>query len=354
VGYSVLALASTALFAANHDLALYRFSQLLLILLAPWLVGLSLGGFADSSAVVIWSALSPLGALLQGEWRRALGWLVALLALLVLTALLQPYLPPSPLPDALAVWFFVLNLGAVIGIVFLVVAYFAVQRNYFQERAESLLLSILPKEISERLKDEPQTIANQHEAASILFADVVEFTPMAAAMTPLELVDLLNTVFQRFDDLVDKYGLEKIKTIGDCYMAAAGVPRPRTDHAAAIVSLGLDMQAAVAADAFCDRHLRFRIGINSGPVVAGVIGRKKFIYDLWGAAVNLASRMESHGVIGAVQITRATYELVKDEFVCEPRPRIDVKGAGTTEVWHVTGRKRAPAPAEPVAAESAA
>jgi guanylate cyclase len=122
-------------------------------------------------------------------------------------------------------------------------------------------------------------------------------------------------------------------------MVAAGVPRARANHAEALVSLALDMQAAVAERPFCGQHLRFRIGINSGPVVAGVIGRKKFIYDLWGDAVNLASRMESHGTGGAIQITRNTYDLVKDDFVCEPRGFVPVKGAGELEVWHVTGRK---------------
>ena len=164
---------------------------------------------------------------------------------------------------------------------------------------------------------------------------------MAAKMTPLQLIDLLNEVFQCFDDLVEKYDLEKIKTIGDCYMVASGVPRPRPDHAIALVNLALDMQTAVAERRFGGRQLTFRIGINSGPVVAGVIGRKKFIYDLWGEPVNMASRMESHGRSRRVQITRNTYELVADWFECEALGLIDVKGAGPTEVWQVIGGKPA-------------
>ena len=160
-------------------------------------------------------------------------------------------------------------------------------------------------------------IAAHYESASVLFADVVGFTPMAAAMVPLRLVNLLNEVFSAFDDLVEKHGLEKIKTIGDCYMVAAGVPRERADHALALVQLALDMRDAVASRTFGGERLAFRIGVNSGPVVAGVIGRKKFIYDLWGATVNLASRMELHGQSGTVQITRSTYELVGAEFDCE-------------------------------------
>jgi guanylate cyclase len=131
--------------------------------------------------------------------------------------------------------------------------------------------------------------------------------------------------------------LEKIKTIGDCYMVAAGVPRARPDHATALAQLALDMQAEVAAREFCGHRLAFRIGINSGPVVAGVIGRKKFSYDLWGDAVNLASRMESHGQSGAIQITRSTYELVRNEFLCESNGKVQVKGAGEVETWRVVG-----------------
>jgi adenylate cyclase len=160
-------------------------------------------------------------------------------------------------------------------------------------------------------------------------------------MTPLSVVDLLNEVFQCFDDLVEKYDLEKIKTIGDCYMVAAGVPRSCPNHAGVIVNLALDMRAAAAERKFGDRELSFRIGINSGQVVAGVIGRKKFIYDLWGDAVNVASRMESHGQSRSIQITRNTYQLIKDEYVCEAKGTIKVKGVDQLEIWHVLGKKAA-------------
>jgi guanylate cyclase len=336
--YAILGLANTALFAFTRRLGFYRFTQLLMFLLLPWLLMMSLGGYKTSSAVIIWAALCPLGAIILEDLQRTFYWLLGFIGLLVLSAILQPYLTPAPLSEAFITWFFALNIGAVILIGFGVLYYFVGQRNFFQERSEMLLLNILPKEISEALKEEHRTIANHHDAATILFADVVNFTPMAATMTPLELVSLLNEVFQCFDDLVEKYGLEKIKTIGDCYMVAAGIPVARPDHAVAMVDLALDMRTAVAEQPFCGRELSFRIGINSGPVVAGVIGRKKFIYDLWGDAVNLASRMESHGSGGAIQITQATYDLVKDRFICEPKGKVRVKGAGELEVWHVVGR----------------
>ena len=333
--YSLFTPLNTVVFAWTRNLGLYRFTQLLMILVLPFGVMVALGGFRSSSAVILWAALCPLGSLLLEDLRKTMVWIVGFVALLVVGGVLDPHLTAPGLPDALITWFFVLNLSSVVTVAFALLYYFVGQRNFFQERSETLLLNILPREISETLKAGPRTIAEQFDEASILFADVVEFTPMAAGMTPLSLVELLNEVFECFDDLVEKYDLEKIKTIGDCYMVAAGVPRRRDDHAEVLVRLALDMRDAVAERPFGGRRLAFRIGINSGPVVAGVIGRKKFIYDLWGESVNMASRMESHGVSGAVQITERTWRLVKDQFQCEDRATIDVKGAGPTRVWHV-------------------
>lgn len=339
--YALLTPLNTALFAWTRNLALYRFVQLAMFLLLPWLLMLSLGGFRESSVVVVWAGLCPLAALLVDELRRTLPWIAGFVALLVVSAVLQPHLSPARLPEAFVTWFFVLNVGMTIVIAFMLLYYFVGQRDFFQERSELLLLNILPREISEALKAGQRTIAAHYDNASILFADVVAFTPMAAAMTPLRLVELLNEIFQCFDDLVERYGLEKIKTIGDCYMAASGVPRARPNHATALVDVALDIQAAVARRKFGGQQLGLRIGINSGPVVAGVIGRRKFIYDLWGEAVNTPSRMESQGQPGAIQITRATYELVKDAFVCEAKGTIKVKGGDAMEIWHVIGRKGA-------------
>ena len=189
------------------------------------------------------------------------------------------------------------------------------------------------------MKKESRTIADHYANASVFFADIVNFTPMSAKMAPVELVELLNEVFSYFDTLVDKYDLEKIKTIGDCYMVASGVPNPRPDHAQALTNFALDLRDIVSKHDFHGKQLTFRIGLNSGPVVAGVIGRKKFIYDLWGDAVNTASRMEAHGTGGVIQVTEATYKLIKDDFICEPHGGINVKGKGEMKVWHVIERK---------------
>ncbi len=206
-----------------------------------------------------------------------------------------------------------------------------------REKSESLLLNILPQDVAAMLKRGDPIIAEHFDSASILFADVVNFTPFSAKLTADELVKLLNEIFTYFDSLVEKYNLEKIKTIGDCYMVAAGVPNPRPDHAQALARFGLDVHAYMASREFMGHKLAFRIGINSGPVVAGVIGRKKFIYDLWGDTVNIASRMESSGLGGSIQITESTRALLDSEFISEPRGIIEIKGKGKMPVWYVTG-----------------
>ncbi len=211
-----------------------------------------------------------------------------------------------------------------------------------RRQADQLLLNILPRRIAEQLEYVPDRIVAEHvPSASVLFADLAGFTPLSAGMTATDLVRLLNEVFSAFDQLVEQRGLEKIKTIGDCYMVAAGVPEPRDDHAGILVDLALAMQECVAGRTFMGRDLRFRVGINSGPLVAGVIGRKKFIYDLWGDTVNTASRMESHGVGGRIQVTEATRAMIEGQFCCEPRGVIPVKGKGDMPTWFVLGRNPA-------------
>jgi adenylate cyclase len=208
------------------------------------------------------------------------------------------------------------------------------------EKSERLLLNVLPRKIAMALKEKGQTIADDFQETSVLFADIVNFTKLSAPLSPQKVVELLNSLFSYFDSLADKYGVEKIKTIGDCYMVAAGVPEPRPSHAQVLACLALDMLEYVQKQRFLNKlHLDLRVGINSGPLVAGIIGQRKFIYDLWGDTVNTASRMESHGSSGKIQITRATYELLKEDFVCEAMGEILVKGKGKMEVWYLLDKK---------------
>ncbi|MEA5467941.1 adenylate/guanylate cyclase domain-containing protein [Spirulina sp. 06S082] len=215
-----------------------------------------------------------------------------------------------------------------------------------QEKSERLLLNILPAPIAERLKQNQGSLAEQFNEVSILFADIVGFTPLSTRLSPIELVNLLNHIFSAFDELVDRLGLEKIKTIGDAYMVAGGLPIPRTDHAEAIAEMALLMQEAIrefgqqqAKTLQPGDKIQIRIGINSGVVVAGVIGTKKFIYDLWGDAVNIASRMESSGQPNGIQITESTYVRIKDKFMCEPRGIIKIKGKGEMMTYWLKGKR---------------
>jgi class 3 adenylate cyclase len=210
-----------------------------------------------------------------------------------------------------------------------------------RDQSDKLLFSILPARIAEQLKLGQETIAEEFSSASVLFADIVDFTPISANFEPREVVDMLNELFSGFDQLVDKYSVEKIQVAGDGYMLAAGVPTPRKNHAVVLAQLALEMLDYVKRQNFLGgRHpIEIRIGLNSGPLMGGVIGRKKFVYALWGDMVNTASRMESHGAKGKIQITRATYELVKDQFICEYIGEIDVKGKGRLEAWYLLRAK---------------
>jgi adenylate cyclase len=349
--YFAVLVAAIGIFARTRDLAFLLRVNLIDILLMPTLSMIPLGGFLAAGAVGIWGILAPMGALVFGGARSGVRWFIAYLVVFLGSGIIGALVGPV---TQLPAWFTgtMLALNVAVGgtFVFALLAVFAHQLQQAltalraaQEQAESLLLNVLPKSIADKLKAEPQTIADQFGAASILFADVVDFTPRAEHLPPADVVGLLDNLFSHFDTLAERHGLEKIKTIGDCYMVAAGVPNPRADHARALALLALDMLNAVrAGQAVGDLGLELRIGINSGPVVAGVIGRKRFLYDLWGDAVNIASRMETHGTPGHIQITRATCELLEDEFICEPRGTVAVKGKGEMETWYLIGPRIKP------------
>jgi guanylate cyclase len=347
--YFAVLLAAIIVFSRTRDFGqLLRVGQLA-ILFAPTLSMIPLGGFLASAGVGLWGILAPLGALVFSDVRTAARWYVAYVVVFLGSGMAGELLGGvSPtVPEWFTSTMLALNVTVAGAIVFTLLALFAGQRRNAlaalrveQAKAESLLLNILPRSIAEQLKAEPQTIADQFSSASILFADVVDFTPLSERLPPAEVVGVLDHLFSHFDVLAERHGLEKIKTIGDCYMVAAGVPTPRPDHARALASMALDMCAAMrSVDEVGHLGLELRVGINSGPVVAGVIGRKRFLYDLWGDAVNTASRMESHGTAGRIQVTRATKELLDKEFLCEPRGTILVKGKGEMEAWYLVGRR---------------
>jgi adenylate cyclase len=346
--YSMVTLGSLVYFSHSHKYRVFLFSQLVMGLLLPFCHMILLGGVIDSSAVFLWSLISPLGALIFYGPKQALFWWLAYIGLLVAGGVLTSVLHvQNYLTAGWKVTFFVLNLGGVSSIVIVMLNYFNRKRNEVlqllrieEKKADNLLLNILPKEIAIRLKNEERTIAEQFDCASILFADLVGFTSLTTRLAPDEMVTLLNDVFSHFDTLVEKYGLEKIRTIGDNYMVAAGAPRRRKDHAQALARMALEMRQYIGnLPLLGDQRVEFRIGINSGPVIGGVIGRRKFVYDLWGDAVNIASRMESQGLAGKIQITSTTRDLIQEQFLCKPRGTVSIKGRGEMKTWFLEGVK---------------
>jgi adenylate cyclase len=348
LAYAVLSVSNLLIYQGHARLWMFRDVQLLLILLLPFALSLVLGGFAASSGVILWSLVAPLAALVLCGRQGAVLWFVGFTAAVVLGVLAEPLAAHgNSLPSWLVDVFFGLNLATPSLAALLLLVYFVGQKDramallaHEREKAERLLLNVLPREIASVLRDgQPQgTIAEYHPAVSVLFADMVDSTEITARLSPERVVELLNEVFSYFDALVNKYGVEKIRTIGDNYMVAAGVPVHRPDHAHVLAALALEMNEFVNRGGRQQAAaVRFRIGMNCGPVVAGVVGTHKFQYDVWGDAVNTASRMESHGEPGRIQITRQMYELIRDRFRCTPRGVIDIKGKGDMETWFLEG-----------------
>jgi class 3 adenylate cyclase len=273
-----------------------------------------------------------------------------LLSLSTFVAIDMRYNPGTPYyaldPGALRVMYFV-NVCMAMTAMGIIAFYYSWAADKAEEalaaehrKSEALLRNILPAPIVARLKAEGRGLSDGFEGATILFADIVGFTSLCERVPPRELTHMLNRVFSVLDDLVERHGLEKIKTIGDAYMVASGVPEAREDHAAAMAELALEIRKTARDLRMPDgRALSLRIGMNSGPVVAGVIGKKKFIYDLWGDTVNTASRMESHGVPGEIQVSQASHDLLCGQYVLEARGEVDVKGKGKLPVWLLKGQR---------------
>jgi guanylate cyclase len=296
------------------------------------------GGFLGSAGNAMWGIVAVLGAAAVFGDRRATAWLWVFIVAMVASSWIGAHTEPVIVFEH-AERAATFNFVAVTLFIFFMVMYYVRQRTVLLGQSERLLRNILPSPIAERLKAEDGIIADDFAAASVLFADVVGFTPMTSDMTSAEVVGMLDEVFSEIDRLVDERGLEKIKTIGDEYMVAAGVPEPREDHAEVLCDLALALRDMADTMTFSGRRISFRTGINSGAVVAGIIGVKKFSYDLWGDAVNVASRMETSSLPGEIQITATTLGLVSDVFLCEPKGMIDVKGKGEMDVWLLISRR---------------
>ncbi len=359
--FQILLATNLAIYLRWGNFDFFRLSQLSLFLFFPFVVQWSIGNFISASGITIWGLLAPVGAILFMGTREAFAWFAAYLFLLAMSGFFDFHLASmemqskQQIPIKTAVVFFALNFAAVSTIVFLLLRFATVEKQKAQvrlneahhmlqieqERSERLLLNILPGSVAERLKNSNQTIADGFADVTVMFADIVNFTHVAEGMAPTQVFAMLNRIFSSFDELAEKHGMEKIKTIGDAYMVAGGLNDGEKDYSDSIADMALAMRELLQRDfTVNESHLEVRIGIGTGPVVAGVVGKKKFIYDLWGDTVNIASRITSEGVPGMIQVDTTTWRRLKERFDFHEPQTIYLKGKGETEVHRLIGRKQ--------------
>jgi class 3 adenylate cyclase len=361
-GYQLVSLGTLILYLVSRNFDLFRVLQLALYLFFPFVLQWQMGDFITASGFVLWGLLAPIGAILVYSPRDSIPWFVAYVVLIAAAAGADFYLysggaKPPPVPPKTIVVFFALNFIAISSVVYFLLRYAAAERDKSkarleeahrllqseQDRSERLLLNILPGPVAERLKMEDGTIADGFADVTVMFADIVNFTTLAEGMSPNQIFSMLNKVFSSFDALAEKHGLEKIKTIGDAYMVAGGLnDESSINYSEAIARMAIAMRDLLATDLSVNDHrLEIRMGIGTGPVVAGVVGTKKFIYDLWGDTVNIASRITSESVPGMIQVDVTTYRRLRNKFDFDPPKTIYLKGKGDTTVYTLRGLKAA-------------
>ena len=343
------------LYHRYRRLDIFAVIQLGLILFTPFAMQWSIGNFVNASGVSLWGLMAPVGAVTVLGTRKSMPWFFAWLFMTVMAGTFD-YLLAGTVKDfdlSTVAVFFVLNFSAISVMIYSLLWYFASEKNKLRilvdashtelrqekERSDKLLLNILPAAIAERLKRNEVNIAQGHADVTVMFADIVGFTRMTEELSPVETVKILNDVFSIFDDMADKHGVEKIKTIGDAYMAAGGLDAGAQIHYAdAVARMALEMQDKVAEyRKRTGERIEIRIGIGTGPVVAGVIGKKKFIYDMWGDTVNVAFRMAADAYSGAIQVDLTTHRRLHNRFLFDDAHEVEIKGKGRMQVFHLMG-----------------
>jgi adenylate cyclase len=361
-----LSFVTIALYWKYRRLQTFAGIQLALILFTPFAMQWAIGNFVNSSGVSLWGLMAPVGAVTVLGTRQSMPWFFGWVFMTVMAGVFDFLIggDARSLDVSTIAVFFVMNFTAISVMIYALLWYFANEKNklriqvdqYHEElriekdRSDKLLLNILPPAIAERLKRNEVNIAQGHADVTVMFADIVGFTRMTEELAPVETVKILNDIFTLFDDIAERHRVEKIKTIGDAYMAAAGLETGAQIHYAdAIATMALEMLEAVASyRQRSGEKIELRIGVGTGPVVAGVIGKKKFIYDMWGDTVNVASRMAADAYTGAIQVDLTTYRRLHNRFRFDEGHDVEIKGKGRMQVYHLMGRQP---PAEPVAAQ---
>ena len=340
--YQVASVASLIVFARTKNYRSFRTTQATMMTVLPFVLQWTLGGYVASSAVSLWALVPVIGTLFFFSPQGSIPWFAAFVGLSVASGVLEPVLAAgaSRIAEPVRATFFVLNVVGVSLTAYTLLQYAVRARDRAHARSESLLLNVLPAAIAERLKRDAGRIADRHPAVTVLFADIVDFTPFTERTEAEVVVGVLDDIFSAFDELARHYGAEKIKTIGDAYMVAMGVPDARVDHASAMAALAVEMRSTF--NRLCQQlglSLGLRIGIDSGPAIAGVIGRQKFSYDLWGRTINTASRMQTHGIPGAIQVSEAVFRQIRDDYEFERRGDIEIKGQGQRPTYLLGTRR---------------
>ena len=354
---SVLSIISTILniliFYFSKKYKLFKIAQLVILVFFGFLNHVVLGGFVDSSGVGLCAILAAMGALIFTDVRTARFFFSVFIIGIIGVGIWEFNIIDTAfqMPRKLSLTFFIINFIFISAIIYFIVESAFIKSNAFQEqlekekeKTESLLLNILPGEIALELKNSGWTKARGYASVTVVFSDIIGFSSNARYLTPGKLVEELGVYFGAFDDIMEKYGLEKIKTIGDAYMFVGGIPSETNTHAHDAVRAALEMQKEVERIKQSGRisvPFQLRVGVHSGPIVAGVVGKKKFVYDVWGETVNIAARMEQKGEAGQVNISQATYYLIQNDFVCTPRGKISAKNVGDLEMYFVQGKATA-------------
>lgn len=355
LAYQAVSLTSLVYYLKTKNFRVFRFIQLSLFLFAPFVMQWTVGSSVTSSGVTIWALLAPVGAVVVAGWRESIPWFVAYIILTAVSGFFDYFLGvgnAGGLEMKTIGVFFALNFAAMSSILYFLVRYFVLETEKIKDRldqqhtllideqkkSERLLLNVLPVNIARRLKDNHALIADGHSDVTVMFADITNFTQLTEQMAPKQMVGLLNTIFSWFDSMTDKYGLEKIKTIGDAYMVVGGLTRNQGDYVKNIVDMALEMQEFITLHPDLSRHnLGIHIGIATGPAVAGVIGSKRFIYDVWGDTVNIASRLSDDGKRGEILTDKTTYNRMRNAYDFETPNLVDMKGKGNVVVYRLKG-----------------
>ena len=357
LGFQVVSATVLAIYLRTRNFDFFRVAQLSLFLFFPFVIQWSIGSFVSSSGIALLALLAPVGAMVCFGPRESIPWFVAYVVLTILSGVFDFFLAKGQegygIPMKTVAVFFVMNFTIISTMVYLLLRHFVLERDRFEkrlaeqhdlvrserEKSEKVLLSILPGHVAERLKHQPGTIADGFADVSVMFADVVNFTRLAEELTPNQVISFLDEVFTRFDQLTELHGLDKIKTIGDAYMVVGGLAENRLNYADHVADMALEMIELTRSDPQMLRlGVQLHIGIATGPAIAGVIGATRFIYDVWGDTVNLASRLTSEAEAGAILVDKTTFRRLGQRYSCDAPRDIEIKGKGSTTTYRLSGK----------------